>query len=121
MTYVVFLAIFLLLPLIALALLLRRRLLDRRFLVASGALMAIALLYMAPWDHIAAVWGVWTWAPRLTLGIRWWNVPPEEYAFCLLETLLATTLTYAILTTRRRGPASSEESPSATLGEREEG
>lgn len=99
MTYAVFLALFLLAPLVALgvALAVRGRLLRRRYLALTLALMAVALLYMAPWDHLAAVWGLWRWAPGRTWGIRLWAIPPEEYLFCLLETLLAATLTYAAL------------------------
>ncbi|HEX8995821.1 MAG TPA: lycopene cyclase domain-containing protein [Ktedonobacterales bacterium] len=102
MTYGDFLLIFLLAPLIALAVVLRRRLLDRRFLALAGALTLVALLYMAPWDHTAAVWGLWTWAPGRTWGPRWWAVPPEEYLFCALEALLAAVLIYAALLLRHR-------------------
>ena len=102
MTYFQFLLLFLVLPLGALTLVLRRRLGDRRLLVPAGVLMLVALLYMAPWDHLAAVWGIWTWAPGRTWGLRIWDVPPEEYLFCLLETLLAVTLTYALYTRRRK-------------------
>lgn len=96
-TYAAFLALFLGVPLAALALLLRKRLLRRRYLALTLALTGIALLYMAPWDHLAAVWGLWRWAPGHTWGIRLWSIPPEEYLFCLLEALLAATLTYAAL------------------------
>lgn len=119
MSYGIFLVVFLLIPLVALAAALRRRLLTARFLTLAGLLMLIAILYMAPWDHTAATWGLWTWAGGRTWGIRWWGVPPEEYLFCLLEALLAVMLTYALLLWRRgadsprapRGPGqrSSEE------------
>ena len=58
MTYTDFLLLFLVLPLIVLMIFLRRRLLDRRYLVFTGVLLLVALVYMAPWDHIAAVWGL---------------------------------------------------------------
>lgn len=105
MSYAAFLALFLGVPLatLALALALRGRLLRRRYLALTLALMAIALLYMAPWDHLAAVWGLWGWTPGRTWGIRVWTIPPEEYLFCLLEALLAATLTYAALIWRRSG------------------
>ena len=102
MTYATFLAIFLVTPLLALAALLRRRLLDRRYLALAGGLALVALVYMAPWDHTAAVWGIWTWGAGRTWGARWWNVPPEEYLFCVLEALLAVTLTYAAFRWRGR-------------------
>lgn len=113
MTYAQFLVLFLVLPLAILVLVLRRRLFDRRFLGFTAALLGIALVYMAPWDHTAAVWGIWTWTRGLTFGIRWWNVPPEEYTFCLLEALLAATLTYALLYAHRPGTRAEDgtESP----------
>ncbi len=102
MTYADFLFLFLILPFIVLAIFLRRRLLDRHFLVLTGLLTLIALVYMAPWDHIAATWGLWTWTNSQTWGLRWWAIPPEEYLFCILEALLAITLTYTLLTRRAR-------------------
>ena len=109
MSYAAFLALFLGMPLTALALVLRRQLLRRRFLVPTLALIGMALLYMAPWDHLAAVWGLWRWEPGRTWGIRLWDIPPEEYLFCLLEALLATALTYAALTFCRRDNGSDRE------------
>lgn len=103
MTYAQFLAIFLVMPIVVLAAVLRRRLLDRRFLGFSALLLGIALAYMAPWDHTAAIWRLWTWAEGRTWGVRLWDVPPEEYLFSLLETLLALMLLWAVMT--RRGPA----------------
>jgi lycopene cyclase domain-containing protein len=102
MTYAGFLLLFLVLPLIVLVIFLRRRLLDQRYLVLTGMFMLIALVYMAPWDHIAAVWGLWTWANGQTWGLRLWTIPLEEYLFCILEALLAITLTYALLTSKAR-------------------
>ncbi|HZC06600.1 MAG TPA: lycopene cyclase domain-containing protein [Ktedonobacterales bacterium] len=102
MTYADFLLIFLIAPLIALGVTMRRRLLDRRYLALAGGLTLVALLYMAPWDHTAAAWGLWTWAPGRTWGARWWDVPPEEYLFCILEALLASTLIYVALRWRGR-------------------
>lgn len=101
-TYAQFLLFFLLVPLGVLVLVLRRKLLDRRYLTLAGVLALVALVYMAPWDHTAAVWKLWTWAPGQTWGVRWWAVPPEEYLFCVLEALLGVTLTYAALLWRGR-------------------
>ena len=97
MTYAGFLLLFLLLPIVILVGFLRKRLLDRRYLVIAGALILVSLLYMAPWDHVAAIWGLWSWENSHTLGIRWWAIPPEEFLFCILEALLAVTLTFAIV------------------------
>jgi lycopene cyclase domain-containing protein len=101
MSYAAFLAIFLCLPLALLFVVLRRRLRDGRLWKLMGLLVLLALAYMAPWDHLAAVWGLWTWAPLQTWQVRFWAIPLEEYLFCLLETLLAGTLLYALLASRR--------------------
>ncbi len=105
MTYAAFLFIFLIIPLAAFAAVLRRRLLERRFLVGAAALVLVALAYMAPWDHLAATWGLWVWTSGRTLGLRWWSVPPEEFAFCVLETLLAVAATHAVLRRPRAAAA----------------
>ena len=107
MTYADFLLLFLVLPLSVLVIFLRRRLFDQRYLVLTCLLTLIALVYMAPWDHIAATWGLWTWTSSQTWGLRWWAIPPEEYLFCLLEALLAITLTYTLLSRRARNDEAS--------------
>jgi lycopene cyclase domain-containing protein len=109
MTYAQFLLLFLGIPILALALILRRRLLDRRLLAPLLVLPLIALVYMAPWDHTAAVWGLWTWAPGRTWGLRWWDVPPEEYLFCVLEALLAILILSAIMLRRGELKKQAEE------------
>lgn len=102
MSYGQFLLLFLVVPLAVLFMLLRRKLLDRRYLTLVGVLTGVALLYMAPWDHTAAEWGLWTWSAGHTWGARWWSVPPEEFLFCILEAILGVTVTYAVLIWRGR-------------------
>ena len=114
MTYAGFLLLFLLLPLGILAVFLRQRLLDRRYLIVVGVLTLVALMYMAHWDHFAAIWGLWVWKNNRTWGFRWWAIPPEEYLFCVLEALLAITLTFAVLT---RKDTRSDISFSTSTGE----
>ncbi len=97
MTYAGFLLLFLLLPLAILAIILRKRLLNKRYLIVVSALTLVALIYMAPWDHFAAIWGLWSWTNNRTWGLRLWAIPLEEYLFCILEALLAITLTFAVL------------------------
>ncbi len=109
MSYAAFLAIFLGLPLALLLVFLRRRLRDGRLWKLMGLLVIVALAYMAPWDHLAAVWGLWTWAPLQTWRVRFWAIPLEEYLFCLLETVLAVTLLYALLTSRRAKVSGQQE------------
>ena len=104
MTYAGFLLLFLLLPLAIMVAILRKRLLNRRYLTVVCVLTLIALLFMAPWDHFAAILGLWSWTNDRTWGLRWWAIPPEEYLFCILEALLAITLTYAVIT--RKGQRS---------------
>ncbi len=101
MTYAGFLTLFLLIPLGILSLLLRRRLLDRRYWLATGLLLLPVLLGMALWDHIAVVLGIWSWTPQQTWSPRLWLIPLEEYLFALLETLFLTMLVYAINLWRR--------------------
>ncbi len=105
MSYATFLAIFLGFPIALLLVCLRRRLGDGRLWKLMGVLVVIALAYMAPWDHLAAVWGLWTWAPLQTWRVSFWAIPLEEYLFCLLETVLAVTLMYALLISRRGAQA----------------
>ena len=119
MSYAQFLLLFLVLPLAACAVLLRRRLFSRRYAIPAVALMLIAIVYMAPWDHTAAVWGLWTWARGQTWGVRLWAIPPEEYLFCLLEALLAVTLSFAVYTWRAGRGATSAERDTARVREEE--
>ena len=95
-TYADFLLLFLIVPILLLTLLLRRRLLERRYWFTTALLFLPVLLCMAPWDHAAVAQGIWNWTPRQTWGIRFWLIPPEEYLFSLLETLLATMSFYAL-------------------------
>ncbi len=112
MTYAGFLLLFLLLPLGILIGFLRQRLYNKRYLAITGALTLVALIYMVPWDHVAAIWGLWSWKNSQTWGIRWWAIPPEEYLFCILEALLAITLTFALLT-RNNKPGKKRASTSS--------
>jgi lycopene cyclase domain-containing protein len=109
MSYAAFLAIFLCLPIALLFVALRRRLRDGRLWKLTGLLAILALAYMAPWDHLAVVWGLWTWAPFQTWQVSFWAIPLEEYLFCLLETVLAVVLMYALLTSRRARLAEQQE------------
>lgn len=101
MAYATFLAIFLGIPNGLLLVYLGRRLRDWRLWGLIGVLVLMALAYMVPWDHLAAVWGLWTWAPLQTWQKKLWAIPLEEYLFCVLETMLAVTLMYLLLVSRR--------------------
>jgi lycopene cyclase domain-containing protein len=81
MTYAVFLGVFLVVPIAALAWAVRPRW-DRRHGLACAMVCALAFLYTAPWDNYAARVGLWSFdaqfAPRSHfIGYLPW----EEYAF----------------------------------------
>lgn len=97
MTYAEFLCLFLLFPILLLCLLLRRRLLNGRYWRTTALLCVPVLLCMAPWDHTAALWGIWGWTPQQTWRIHLWLVPLEEYLFSILETILGTMTLYALV------------------------
>ncbi len=90
MTYFEFLLIFLVMPILALLVAqVRNRQSDRIFWWAVGAQIALALIYTTPWDNHLVATGVWYYNPRQVTGILLGYVPLEEYAFFVLETLLA--------------------------------
>jgi lycopene cyclase domain-containing protein len=98
MTYFGFLAYFLLLPIVLLALL---NLWDRqrgKSLPATlqsyspykmlAILVAVALIYTTPWDNYLVATGVWWYNPHLVAGIVLGWVPLEEYVFFILQPIL---------------------------------
>lgn len=90
MTYFEFLLIFLVIPIIALLAAQRRnRQSGRPFWWAIAPQIALALIYTTPWDNHLVATGVWYYNPKQVTGILLGYVPLEEYAFFVLETLLA--------------------------------
>ncbi len=90
MTYFGFLLIFLVIPIIVLlAAQIRYGQNGRLFWWAIGAQAALALIYTTPWDNHLVGTGVWHYNPKQVIGILLGYVPLEEYAFFVLETLLA--------------------------------
>lgn len=98
MSYLAFLARFLLFPIVIFALL---ALVDRRrgrSLPASlqgasplkllAVLVLIALVYTTPWDNYLVASGVWWYDPQLVTGIVFGWVPLEEYLFFILQPIL---------------------------------
>ena len=88
MSYTHFLILFVGIPLILLAWLLRRRLrrIDLSILVR---LATIAVLYTTPWDNYLVATGVWYYDPRLVLNHTIGYVPLEEYVFFILQAFLS--------------------------------
>ena len=89
-TYLEFLAAFVLPPLVGVAALrLRgpRRPDEALSLAGVGVLLVLALAYTTPWDNYLVARGVW-WYGDGTVAARLWHAPVEEYAFVAAQTLL---------------------------------
>lgn len=93
MTYSLFVALFLLLPLIVLVVLLHRQLARAR-LGALAVMAAIALIYTTPWDNYLVASGAWTYDPARVWGLTLGWVPLEEYLFFVLQPLMVGMLYY---------------------------
>ena len=96
-----FLLVFLVLPIIVLAFVLRRHL-TRQYARALLGLAAIAFAYTTPWDNAIVALGVWGYDPALVWGIVLGWVPLEEYLFFLLQPMLSGLILLALLA-RSRG------------------
>jgi lycopene beta-cyclase len=117
MTYFGFLIRFLLVPILALAVLAwydqrRGRELPHRLRAYSPAwviaiLVLVAVIYTTPWDNYLVATGVWWYDPALVTGILLGWVPIEEYTFFILETVLVGLWTLALARRLRppEGPA----------------
>jgi lycopene beta-cyclase len=107
LTYLTFLLIFLLPPILILAGLAvaRRRHSVPGFFRALLLVQTLALVYTTPWDNYLVYRGVWTYGSERVIGTIGY-VPVEEYLFFLLQPVL-TGLWYLILRTSLP-PASAE-------------
>ena len=85
MTYLEFHLAFTLPPLLALALL-QGRTTERWWPLAL--LVGIAFVYTTPWDNYLVAREVWSYPPGRVLATVGW-VPVEEYAFFVIQTLIA--------------------------------
>jgi len=86
MTYLSFLVLFVLIPSLVLARLARPR---RQEWMTIGLLVLVAYLWTTPWDNYLVASGVWSYDPRLVMGITLGWVPLEEYLFFGVMTVLA--------------------------------
>ena len=94
MTYILFLILFICLPLIALIRLhFVWRTLRRLDLLALVVIVLIAVVYTTPWDNYLVASGVWYYNPSLVVNLLIGYVPIEEYAFFVLQTLLTGLFT----------------------------
>ncbi len=85
MTYLEFHLAFTLPPLLVLALLQGR---TRQPWWPLGLLVVIAFVYTTPWDNYLVARSVWSYPPGRVLATIGW-VPIEEYAFFVIQTVLA--------------------------------
>ena len=56
---------------------------------AIGIHVALAVLYTTPWDNYLVATRVWFYHPQRVTGLLLGYVPVEEYAFFVLEAVLA--------------------------------
>jgi lycopene beta-cyclase len=87
MTYARFLGLFVVLPIILLALRYRRTY-TRQNAAALGVLLAVVYAATIPWDNLAVKWGLWHFRPDLIWGLTLGYLPLEEYLFFGLQTVL---------------------------------
>lgn len=91
MTYLAFLIVFLLPPILLIyGLLWRKRAHGGRKLEIRPvlALALVALIYTTPWDNYLVANRIWWYRPDWVLGTTLAWVPVEEYAFFVLQTML---------------------------------
>lgn len=86
MTYLAFLLLFILPPLVALFTMPPRPR-GARVRLTLAVLPLIALAYTTPWDNYLVASGIWGYGADRVLGTIGW-VPVEEYIFFLLQPLL---------------------------------
>jgi len=53
---------------------------------AAGLVLLAVMIFTAPWDNLAAKWGIWGF-PRDKYSLRIGYLPVEEYAFFLLQSV----------------------------------
>ena len=99
MSYAQFLLVFMLPPIVGLALALRRPPAGgsrTRAWLALPLTMMVAFLYTTPWDNYLVYRGVWTYGHDRVVGTIGY-VPVEEYLFFLLQPLMTGLLLYNLL------------------------
>ena len=97
-----FLLVFLVLPILALAFVLRRHL-TMRYVRTVVGMALIAFVYTTPWDNAIVALGVWSYDPTLVWGIVLGWVPLEEYLFFLLQPMLSGLILLALLARSGQG------------------
>ena len=96
MTYAQFLLVFLLLPIAAIAVAVRKQL-HARHCWACAAVCALAFIYTTPWDNHAAKVGLWSYDPHFAPPSHFiLYLPWEEYAFYFLQGILTCLVAVAL-------------------------
>jgi len=100
LTYLQFHLLFVVSPLVGLAITASYPLSDRRYAAPAGItlLVVLAVFYTTPWDNHLIAKGVWRYGEGTVL-FRIWQAPIEEYAFFVFQPLL-TALWLCRLRTR---------------------
>ena len=88
MSYVLFLILFLCVPVAALAYLMHSSI-RRVHVTMLAGIATLAVVYTSPWDNYLVAIGVWYYDPRLVLNHTIGYVPLEEYAFFILQAFLS--------------------------------
>jgi lycopene beta-cyclase len=86
-SYLVFLILFVYIPLTGMFYVMRRSI-RRIHVTILSALTVIAVIYTTPWDNYLVATGILHYEPNLVLGFNLGYVPIERYAFFVLQTLL---------------------------------
>lgn len=87
MTYLLFLVLFVVPPMLYFGSQMRERL-TQRLLLVLGALVFAAVAYTTPWDNYLVATRVWYYDPGLVVNFVIGYVPIEEYTFFILQTLM---------------------------------
>lgn len=85
MTYIEFLFIFTVVPIVILVFLLKKYL-DAIYIKWLLVVSIIAFIATSGWDNYAVYCGIWHFPEDKTLGIKLFYVPVEEYLFFFLQT-----------------------------------
>jgi lycopene beta-cyclase len=99
MTYLQFLAVFLVIPLLAMVVVARHTI-TRSLCYTLIGISVIAVAYTGPWDNAIIINGVWSYGPHQVIGALVGHVPLEEYGFYLLQVALTGLFCWYLL---RRG------------------
>ncbi len=110
MTYAQFLVVFLLLPILVLAVVLRRHV-RRSHRVAGALVCLLAFVYTTPWDNYAAYKRLWTFDPKFVLGPPFWfgYLPLEEYLFYFGEAVFVCLVLVALARVPALAPPAGEK------------